>query len=170
MLDAGLRTSECIGLLYSDCYYIYRPVTTLFVRPEISKRQRSRYIPLSARLRYALKRYALPPHHTVCDHADSPLLGVTPFGRKMSARQIQRIISTNADNCIGRPVWPHMLRHTFGNKLRQVTDLRTVQDLLGHKHISSTQIYTHPSHDDYQIAIDKMLAPVIDQPADIGRL
>ncbi|GAH69734.1 unnamed protein product, partial [marine sediment metagenome] len=48
---------------------------------------------------------------------------------------------------------PHMLRHTFASKLMRVTSMRTVQELLGHSSITSTQIYTHPNEDDKKKAI-----------------
>jgi integrase/recombinase XerD len=45
---------------------------------------------------------------------------------------------------LGRPIWPHMLRHTFATDLyRKTKDIRLVQKALGHSDLSTTMIYTH---------------------------
>lgn len=49
-----------------------------------------------------------------------------------------------------------MLRHTFATRLMQKTNIRVVQQLLGHKSLSSTQVYTHPNADDLQKAIENL--------------
>jgi integrase/recombinase XerC len=49
-----------------------------------------------------------------------------------------------------------MLRHTFATNLMRTTNARVVQQLLGHKNLSSTQIYTHPNQQDLKKAIDSL--------------
>jgi len=73
--------------------------------------------------------------------------------RPLTTRQVERIIRTAALKSIGRPVHPHVLRHTFASKLMSVCNERIVQELLGHQSITSTQIYTHPNEDDKKKAI-----------------
>ncbi|GAH96402.1 unnamed protein product, partial [marine sediment metagenome] len=55
-----------------------------------------------------------------------------------------------------REIHPHILRHTFATRLMSKTSMRVVQELLGHKNLSSTQIYTHPNNADLQEAIDSL--------------
>ncbi|GAH73030.1 unnamed protein product [marine sediment metagenome] len=57
---------------------------------------------------------------------------------------------------LGRPVHPHILRHTFASRLMRTTNARIVQELLGHQHLSTTQIYTHPNQDDLKKAIEQL--------------
>ncbi|MBA7615634.1 Tyrosine recombinase XerC [subsurface metagenome] len=74
----------------------------------------------------------------------------------LTRRQVYKIISSAAIAALGRSVNPHVLRHTFASKLMRVTNMRTVQELLGHSNITSTQIYTHPNETDKHEAIEKM--------------
>jgi len=76
--------------------------------------------------------------------------------RCITTRQIENIVLAASMKSLGRPLNPHMLRHTFASKLLRVTNIRTVQILLGHSCITSTQIYTHPNEDDKKKAIDAM--------------
>ncbi len=68
-------------------------------------------------------------------------------GKPMSSRSIQYLLQARADVApIPFKVSPHMLRHTFAtNLLNHDADLKTVQELLGHESLSTTQIYTHVS-------------------------
>lgn len=65
-------------------------------------------------------------------------------GRRLSSRQLQaRLKQRSLQAGLATPVHPHVLRHSFASHVLQSSgDLRAVQELLGHKHISSTQIYT----------------------------
>ena len=81
--------------------------------------------------------------------------------KPLSTRQVERIIRAAALKCLGRPVHPHALRHTFASRLMRKTNARIVQELLGHKNLSSTQIYTHPNGEDLKDAINQ-----IDEPSE----
>lgn len=69
------------------------------------------------------------------------------FGQRLSASMFTRLLSAYAEAAgITRPVTPHMLRHSFAtHMLDGGADLRSVQELMGHESVSTTQIYTHVS-------------------------
>ncbi len=156
MLDAGLRVGEVVALRMSHLYFNDCPVQTLLLTPSITKNHKQRTVPVSTRLSKALEQYRtlfLPPE-SVPD--DSFCFYYRYPQYPMSTRQVENIINTAAMKTLGRPVNPHMLRHTFASHLMRVTNIRTVQELLGHSHISTTQVYTHPNEDDKKKAIDDL--------------
>jgi len=154
MLDAGLRVGEVVKLTMGDLYYNSQPVRSIIIRKEISKSKRERQVPVSERLSEALKNY----YPTIL--ARQEITGITHsrilyecFDFK-TTRQVERIISSASMRALGRPIHPHVLRHTFASRLMKVCDIRTVQELLGHKCVSSTQVYTHPDEEDKRKAIN----------------
>lgn len=153
MLDAGLRVGEVVALVMSDLFFQYLPVQTLTVRADIAKTKEERIIPLSDRLQELLVEFgrvneewfqAMPRRYA--------FEGNVP-GQPLTTRQVERIVTHAAEKTIGRPVNPHIFRHSFASRLLRKVNIRTVQVLLGHKHITSTQIYTHPNQDDLKSAI-----------------
>ena len=156
MLEAGLRVGEAVKLLVSDVYYNSVPVKTILVRREIAKNRREREIPCSSKLQEALKYYR--PYFVLPHDENQPLFYKYREGRvrRLSTRQIERAITAAGMRSLRRPVHPHVLRHTFATRLMRVAGIRTVQELLGHSCITSTQIYTHPNMDDKKVAIEAM--------------
>jgi len=153
MLEAGLRVGEVVHLLITDLIFDLRPVTSIVVRQEIAKNHKERIIPTSGRLSDAISQMSESywPIH-------SSFVSLRAFytnvpDKPLTTRQVERFICATGVKALGRPVHPHMLRHTFATKLMRVTDMRTVQELLGHSNITSTQIYTHPNEDDKKKAI-----------------
>lgn len=161
MLDAGLRVGELVKLRVNDLVYNDIPLDSLLVLPTISKSKKQRTIPLTLRLRGAIKEmlecvwdadiYAVEKH---CFYANVPQKHITE-------RQVQRIINNASLEAFGRKVHPHVLRHTFASRLMRKTNIRVVQELLGHVSLSSTQIYTHPNSDDFKQAIADIEAPTL---------
>lgn len=156
MLDAGLRVGELVQLRISDLWFNGKPVTSLLVRDEIAKNHRERRIPLSRRAQdYILEMYQQYGLERF-DDPDKFVFVSTNSRVSLTTRQVERIIRGAGIRSIGRPVHPHVLRHTFATRLMRITDMRTVQELLGHANITSTQIYTHPNEDDKKKAIDDL--------------
>ncbi len=156
MLDAGLRVGEVVQLRISDLMFNCVPVTSIIIRPEIAKNKTERIIPVSQRLSNALK------NHLQYNEPDKshPAVYYAFYSRRplhpLTTRQVERIIKAAAMKSLGRPVHPHMLRHTFGTHIERKAGIRVTQELLGHKNLSSTQIYTHPNSDDLKNAIDSI--------------
>lgn len=156
MLDAGLRVGEVTQLLITDLMFDLRPVTSVLIREEIAKNHKERLIPISTRLSNAISQLSESYWPR-----GSAFVSLRAFynnnpDKKLTTRQVERIIRGAGMRSLGRPVHPHMLRHTFATKLMRVTDMRTVQEMLGHGDISSTQIYTHPNEDDKKKAIENI--------------
>lgn len=155
MLDAGLRVGEVVKLLQSDLVLAGEPMLNLRIRAEISKTRTERIIPLSGRLRDSVKSMQEKWWPILLKSGMDIAFFNDKTGRPITTRQVERIIEKAAEKAFGRKVNPHVLRHTFASKLMRVTDMRTVQDMLGHKQLSSTQVYTHPNSDDKKKAIDR---------------
>jgi len=156
MLDAGLRVGEVAALEMSHLYFKDEPVNTLVLTADITKNHKERTVPVCERLKNALHEYLKENSWLLNEKRNYYVFSIAFSSRSITTRQIERIINTAGMKALNRPVHPHMLRHTFASKLMRITDIRTVQDLLGHKHVSSTQIYTHPNEDDKKKAIEEM--------------
>lgn len=153
MLDTGLRVSEVIQLRRWMIYQNGTVLQALTVPCDIAKNHKQRTIPLSVRLRSELEFLV---EHFWINTVESRLWYVfckRENTQHITARRVQQIIKTAGLATIGRRVWPHVLRHTFATRLMRVTSTRIVQELLGHKNLTSTQIYTHPNSQDLLNAI-----------------
>ena len=165
MLDAGLRVGEVVGLQIRDLIYNGMPVLALTVRSEISKSKAERTLPLSSRLHTAIEFFikTLPnagvlPGQRPCFWRGAQTCGTTEpqnlFYGPITTRQVQRIIWKASNAAFGRAIHPHSLRHTFGTRLAKVLDIKGVQDALGHRQLSSTQVYVHPDAESLKNAVD----------------
>ncbi|MBA7539096.1 Tyrosine recombinase XerC [subsurface metagenome] len=156
MLDAGLRVGEVVSLTQQDLTYPTPPISSVTLQPHQTKNKKERTIPLSSRLQAALdemdKKWWWPTGRLLHYYAFYRTDPRTPI----TTRQVERIIRRAALKCIGRPIHPHVLRHTFASRLMRKVNIRIVQELLGHTRMSSTQIYTHPSQDDLKDAIAQL--------------
>ncbi len=158
MLDAGLRIGEVLKLQIADLVILGQPVRSLLVRRQIAKRKQERLIKVTDHLHASIEAcYCfiwLPDdreHTSLCFYSSKRT-------EKLSYQRVEQIIAEAGLKACHRHIHPHMLRHTFATRLMRVTSLRVVQEMLGHKRISSTQIYTHPDQADQDKAIDKMPA------------
>ncbi len=88
---------------------------------------------------------------------DEKAVFLNKFGQRLTARSVRNIINKYVQLvAINQKVSPHTLRHTFATHLLNGgADLRSVQELLGHVKLSTTQIYTHVTKDRIKAVHDK---------------
>ena len=140
MYSAGLRVSELVGLDQAD---LDLDAGILRVR---GKGRRERLTPIGSYASNALQRWLavrkLHPREPV--GAASPVF-VNRFGRRLTTRSVARMLEKYlALTGLDRRTTPHSLRHSFATHLLdRGADIRSVQELLGHKSLVTTQIYTH---------------------------
>jgi integrase/recombinase XerC len=135
--SAGLRLSELVGLNRGD---VDRRAGLLRVR---GKGRRERIVPAGRTALGALDHYlAARP----AGRADEPVF-LGAGARRLSGRTVQRVVRRRLGEIAGGlGVTPHALRHSFATHLLdRGADLRAIQELLGHRSLATTQIYTHVS-------------------------
>ncbi len=139
MYSSGLRLAELVGLNHGD---LDRGARLVRVR---GKGRRERIVPVGLTALAALDRWqaAVPPRDPRPDRALFP----GARGPRLSPRSVQRIVRARlAAVAGGLGVTPHALRHSFASHLLDHgADLRAIQELLGHRSLTSTQVYTHVS-------------------------
>lgn len=156
-LLTGLRNMEVIKLTVF-CVKPYGEVANDVEVPAIiSKGGRARSIPLHPDLKIELEKFFNWKliNNEPCD-PDSPLFCSKRTKNQLSTRDFHRLVYNHSKNSINRSVHPHVLRHTFATRLLAKSNLSIVQQMLGHKSIQTTQIYLHPTRDDFKKAIDQM--------------
>lgn len=134
----GIRASEMIGLNVEDVN-----LTIGFIR--CAGHGKERIIPLYAAAVKALREYitTIRPQ-LVADETETALF-VNMNGSRMTRQGFWKLIKHYQEKAeITKDITPHMLRHSFAvHLLENGADLRSIQEMLGHADISSTQIYTH---------------------------
>jgi integrase/recombinase XerD len=135
----GLRVSELVGLRMGR--YNERQATVRVT----GKGGKDRLVPLGAAALALLDRYLGHTRPALLGHSPSEYLFVTRRGRPLTRQAFWYLIKRYALKAgIAKPLSPHTLRHAFATHLlNHGADLRVVQLLLGHRDISTTQIYTH---------------------------
>jgi integrase/recombinase XerD len=135
----GLRVSELTNLALTN---INLEAGYLIV---LGKGARQRIVPMGQEALHWLKRYLEESRQRLLGNNRSPRTFVSQWGRGMTRQSFWKIIKKYALMAgIGKKISPHTLRHSFATHLLDGgADLRSVQSLLGHVDISTTQIYTH---------------------------
>ena len=136
---SGLRVSELADLKTTSINY-----DVGFVRA-VGKGSKERIIPLGSKAREALQKYLLKARPQLLKKQSNDVLFLSRLGKKISRQSLWSVIKFYARKAnIKKTIKPHTLRHTFATHLLEHgADLRSVQEMLGHSDISTTQIYTH---------------------------
>ncbi|UCC68310.1 MAG: tyrosine-type recombinase/integrase, partial [Armatimonadota bacterium] len=138
----GLRVGELVGLTVSQC----EGASDLRI---VGKGGRERLVILGRPAQEAVARYLAEgrPHLAARrrDQKDEGRLFVNVRGGALTDRGARRVVHRHLLRaCAQHDIGPHALRHTFATHLLEAgADLRSVQELLGHASLSSTQVYTH---------------------------
>lgn len=132
----GIRVSELIGLNLD-----HLNLRAGFVR--CGSRGRERMIPLYPAAVRALEDYVSHVRPQMIEHPNEPALFVNMSGERMSRQGFWKIIKHYQEKAgINKDITPHTLRHSFAaHLLENGADLRSIQEMLGHADISSTQLY-----------------------------
>ena len=139
MYAAGLRVSELTGLKVRDVSPEEGTLTVL------GKGSKQRIVPIGDRAIYAIQRYLREQRSGLDRGQGRGVVFLNHRGRPLSRMGAWRIVRTYVERAgIGRRVTPHTFRHTFATHLLEGgADLASVQEMLGHADIATTQIYTH---------------------------
>lgn len=153
LYGSGLRVGELQGLNVSDI-----DAVDGWVRVR-GKGNKERDVPLGGASLVALKRY-VPARAQLLDQGvdpDQPALFLNARGGRLSARSVRRLLEREqALRGLARRVSPHGLRHSFATHLLDGgADLRSIQELLGHANLATTERYTHVSLDQLMRVYDR---------------
>jgi integrase/recombinase XerC len=152
MYSSGLRVSELAGLNIINVD-LEKGRAHVF-----GKGSKERIVPLGRWAITTIRAYRrrLAAKTGIGMGVDGPLF-LNNRNQRLTARSIDRILKKTAADCgITIPISPHALRHTFATHMLDAgADLRVVQEMLGHKSLSTTQRYTHVSIDRLMATYDK---------------
>ena len=139
LYGTGIRVSELVNLKLSNIFFKENIIKV------IGKGNKERFVPLGEIASCEMKIYINDRNRLKIDSKSSDILFLNRYGRRLTRSMIFKIIS-DASKRIGldKKISPHTLRHSFATHLiKNGADLRTIQLILGHESITTTEIYTH---------------------------
>lgn len=142
---AGLRVSELVGLNLNDVFFDEELIKVY------GKGGKERIVPLGKQALLSLQKY-IQEGRPLFEKGHQEALFLNKFGRRLSDRSIRNILNKYVEEAaLNQKISPHTLRHSFATHLlNNGADLRSVQELLGHVKLSTTQIYTHLTTENIQ--------------------
>ncbi len=147
---SGMRVSELVALKLGDVNLAAGSVRCL------GKHKKERIVPLSATAVQALQDYLDLGRPHLARSAAQDYLFLNRRGREMTRQGFWLMLKRYAEEMGLYDITPHTLRHTFAtHTLRRKADLRSVQEMLGHASIATTQIYTHLATDQLHEAYEQ---------------
>jgi len=149
LYSTGIRVSELVGLDIDDIDFISGVITVF------GKGAKERVVPIGGVALGAIRRYRDALRANGEKKMDAVFLNKS--GSRLTDRSVRRIIDRYIRKCkIQEKISCHSLRHSFATHLLdRGADLRSVQELLGHKNLSTTQIYTHVTTERLKSVYDK---------------
>lgn len=141
LYSTGMRVSELVALNMEDVDFLGEVV---HVR---GKGKKERIAPISSSVLRVVQHYMEFRNKKAQNNSnfDSKVLFVNKHGRRLSTRSVRRKMDKYLKMAgLDPAISPHTLRHSFAtHMLNRGADLRSVQELLGHQSLSTTQVYTH---------------------------
>ena len=135
----GIRVSELVAIELSQIDFSYNIIRVM------GKGRKERIVPFGSYAEDALLLYMNDVRPKLMKTKQHQAFFVNMRGGELTDRGVRHILKEMIEAAsMHMKIYPHMLRHTFATHLlNNGADLRTVQELLGHAHLSSTQVYTH---------------------------
>ncbi len=141
LYSTGMRVSELVGLNLEDVDFLGE---VIHVR---GKGKKERIAPIGAKALQSIQQYIEYRNKRMQndDSFDTKVLFANKHGKRLSTRSVRRKMDKYLRSAgLDPTISPHTLRHSFAtHMLNNGADLRSVQELLGHQSLSTTQIYTH---------------------------
>lgn len=141
----GIRVSELVNLKINDIDF------SIGIILVTGKGNKERYVPFGVHAQDALKNYIDNGREELLHKSDiqTNILFVNNLGKPLTTRGVRYILNQMIKKASSTSsIHPHKLRHTFATHLlNEGADMRSVQEMLGHENLSTTQIYTHVTKD-----------------------
>ncbi len=139
LFSTGLRVAELVSINVADLNWDRAEIRVL------GKREKERVVIMGHAAMASLQDYLAIERRSLLKRPSERALFISEKGTRMTTRTVQRIFE-KLSTIMGKPVTPHVLRHSFATTmLNHGADLRSVQELLGHSSLQTTQLYTHVS-------------------------
>ena len=146
LYSSGLRISEAVELECRDVDFENSFISV------VGKGDKERIAPINDEVKRLLQKYLKNSRGMILGGRESDYLFVSKKGSKLNRKSVWRLLKNYVTGTkINKNITPHTLRHSFATHLLENgADLRSVQELLGHMDISTTQIYTHLAKESLQ--------------------
>lgn len=143
LYSTGIRVSELVNLKINDINFSDNSIRIL------GKGNKERIVLFGEYAKEALNIYLKEARNTFIKRVQNNYLLLNCFGNKLTTRSVQNIVKDCTDKlALKNNVTPHTIRHTFATDLlNNGADIKSVQELLGHSSLSTTQVYTHLTND-----------------------
>ena len=140
LYGTGIRVSELIELRISNIFFKENIIRVL------GKGEKERFVPLGIKAKKSINDYINTKRSLQrVDESSNDILILSKYGKKLTRHMNFTLIRNISKNCgINKKISPHTFRHSFASHLlKNGADLRSIQLILGHENITTTEIYTH---------------------------